>query len=460
MGSQLKFKMASFVFWILCVFGMTYQLVLIFKIYFEYDVSTRVDIAIPSRVSPQTVTLCTHYADVLDYDRLNRHTNRNWTFTEDLDQRHQYQNEITVEEIFHFSPENTSFVIALWLKKEKSAKWYYYNNSDLYDYVTVKRFVYLEYICYSMTPVNASSERYNELAAAPYGLGVIRQYYFSDYVKRSNFIVVVITNDDSGLYRALRTSTYRFRYYNESTKSAHYNKFIVREYSIEIIGLPHPYKSDCFDYKSVGYEDAIDCRQDCNRNQTINKFDKLPYSLIIREPQPRKIVSYLDHLNENIDKEIMEIRTNCSSTFCHKQECNFHRSITEVSVSTGTLFTLKHILSLHPSFHITTTPHLSLVEFLTYMFSVMSTWSGLSILSMNPPMIVARIITVFEKHTNRIIRRDQAAKTWSNEAERTRKIRVFQKNTRDEAARIAVIEAKLATVEQSLITMQSQISRH
>ena len=457
MSSQLSFKIVSFVFWILCAIGMSYQLILIFRIYFEYDVSTRVDITIPSVVSPQTVTLCTHFVDVLDYNRLNRNTNRNWSFTEDLDIRHQYQNEITVEEIFHFSPENTSFVIALWLKKEKSAKWFFYNNSDFYDFVTVKRFVYLEYICYSMTPVNVSSEPYNQLAAAPYGLGVIRQYYFSDYVERSNFIVIVITDNESGLYRALLTSTYRFRYYNETTNSAHYNKFIVREYSMEILGLPHPYKSDCFDYKSVGYEDAIDCRQDCNRNQTINKFDKLPYSLIIRKPEPRKIVSYMDHLNEDIDKQIMEIRANCSSTFCRKQECSFHRSITEVSVSTGTFFTLKHILSLHPSFHITTTPHLSLVEFLTYMFSIISTWTGLSILSMNPLIFLARSITAFQKNT--IIRRDAEGKVWSDEVDRARRIRVFQRNIRDEADRIAVIEAKLATVERLLTTMQSQISR-
>ena len=435
MGSQQSFKMASFVFWILCVFGMSYQLILIFKIYFEYDISTRVAIAIPSRVSPQTVTVCVPYADILDYNRLNRDTNRNWSYTEDKKTRHDYQSKITVAEIFQFSPENTSFLIGLWLKKKKSAKWFYYNNSDLYDYVTVKRFVYLEYICYSMTPVNASSEPYNQLAAAPYGLGLVREYVFSEDVKRSNAIVVVITDDDSGLYRALLTSTYRFRYYNESTKSAYYNNFIVHEYSIKVLGLPHPYKSDCFDYKSVGYENELDCSQDCTKTQTINRFGKLPYSLIIREPQSRRIVSHMDHVNEHIDKEIMEIRTNCSSsTFCHKQECIFHRSITEVSLSTGTFFILKHILPLHPSFHITTTPNLSLVEFLTYMFSIVSTWTGLSIFSMNPSIFIAKIITATQKNTNRII-------------------------SCEETDRVAVMEAKLVTVEQLLIRIQSRISR-
>ena len=130
----------------------------------------------------------------------------------------------------------------------------------------------------------------------------------------------------------------------------------------------------------------------------------------------------MDHLNENIDKEIMEIRTTCSSImFCHKQECNFHRSITQVSVSTGTFFTLKYILPLHPSFHITTT-HLSLVEFLTYMFSIVSTWTGLSIFSMNPSIFVARTITAFQKNTDGNV-------------------------SHDEAGRVVVIEAKFMAVK-------------
>ena len=410
MRSKLSLKLVSFVFWILCVIGMSYQLILILSIYFEYDVSTRVDIAIPSRISPQTVTLCTSYADVLDYNRLNRDTNRNWSYPQDMNKRHQYQSEITVAEIFHFSPQNTSFLTGLWLKKGKSAKWFLYNNSNLSDVIIVKRFVYLEYICYSMTPVNASSQPYNQLAAAPYGLGLVKEYVFSEDLKRSNVIVLVITDNDSGLYRALSTSTYRFRFYNESTKSAHYNTFIVHEYSIEVLSLPYPYKSDCFDYRSIGYEDELDCSQDCTTTQTINKFGKLPYSLIIRKPQSRRIVSYTDHQNEKIDKEIMEISTKCSSTFCRKQECSFHRSITEVSVSMGSFFTLKHILPLHPSFHITTTPHLSLVEFLTYMFSIVSTWTGLSILSMNPSIFIARIITAFQKNTYRKVRRNEAGR--------------------------------------------------
>ena len=150
----------------------------------------------------------------------------------------------------------------------------------------------------------------------------------------------------------------------------------------------------------------------------------------------------MDHVNEHIDKEIMEIRTNCSSTFCHKQECNFHRSITQVSVSTGTFFTLKHILSLHPSFHITTTPNLSLVEFLTYMFSIVSTWAGLSIFSMNPSIFLAKTITAFQTNTVRNVSRNNTRRICS-----------------DEADRVAVMEANLVIVEQLLIKMQSRISR-
>ena len=67
------------------------------------------------------------------------------------------------------------------------------------------------------------------------------------------------------------------------------------------------------------------------------------------------------------------------------------------------------------------------------MFSIVSTWTGLSILYMNPSIIIARIITAFQKNTNRNFRRD-------------------------EADRIAVIEGKIVTLEQ-LIRIQSRTSR-
>ena len=64
--------------------------------------------------------------------------------------------------------------------------------------------------------------------------------------------------------------------------------------------------------------------------------------------------------------------------------CSDALSLTTTTETEGPEFLIQRIVPSDPSFRVTMTPALKLVEFITYLLSAVSTWTGISIMSLNP----------------------------------------------------------------------------
>ena len=74
----MSFQLCSvyFKFLVICLLGLSYQIYLVSKIYFDYHVVTDVSVEIPEKNEPQAVTVCLEYDQVLDYERARKETGR------------------------------------------------------------------------------------------------------------------------------------------------------------------------------------------------------------------------------------------------------------------------------------------------------------------------------------------------------------------------------------------------
>src|SRR5882757_3879143 len=101
-------KCLNFIYLSFCFAGLLWQSTLIFDIYFQFRISSRISIFFPDIIDPYDVSICIRYTDVLDYNRLNRATKRNWSFSYEADDVRKYQHEINIQENYT----STSFFVS------------------------------------------------------------------------------------------------------------------------------------------------------------------------------------------------------------------------------------------------------------------------------------------------------------------------------------------------------------
>src|SRR5689334_3201652 len=65
---QLYFRILTTCFAFLCLIGLTYQSFLMISTYFNYSVSTTVNISLPIMIEPKSLSICTRWTDVLNYE--------------------------------------------------------------------------------------------------------------------------------------------------------------------------------------------------------------------------------------------------------------------------------------------------------------------------------------------------------------------------------------------------------
>jgi len=401
----MKPKNIFFAFFALvCTAGMTWQLYLVSTIYFSYKVNTAISVGIPTHIEPKVLTFCTRYTDVLDYDKLNRETGRNWTYSTFIDDVRKYQDELTVAEIFDYTPPVNEAIHGVLFRSNTSTKLMNFTRQSAYNYITIDKFCYLEYICYRIERVNDSVQLYNKLAVTPMYSGLIYQIKFTELFFRANIVKIVF---HTGLpYKSITTTNSFNTGYDPDTGTTKFPYFDAYSYTLDVLNLPAPYTTNCFDYSSIGFESESQCAESCISNKTITMFNKIPFSSIITKRSSYRMVSEIDlDSSVEIDKGVIEIQNNCTTNSkCQRVACDYNQAITNVFEKPGEAglrLTITIIVPANPSYKIQTMPQLTTVEFLTYVLSAVSTWTGMSVLSMNPMSVWTRM-TSQHKHRNSV----------------------------------------------------------
>ena len=397
-------KLFQNLFYFVCVVGLIYQSTLIIQIYVQYKVSSNIHIEFPSTVTPATISLCVRFTDVLDFKKINQVSNRSWTHSNKGQIAQKYQHELTIQEIFKFTPREQEVVKRVVFKTANGSLTVNSNGNDPYQYIVVSKYIYLEYICYMISLKRLETWSFESLAVTPVGSGLIYVIFLTESVTTARFLKFALTQHHFD-YPArsiifspvIRRSTRNQRVDNEFT-NYHYRLFAQR--------LEYPYETNCLNYHKIDpkINHDVECTQQCILRETVKQLNKFPYSVIISNLSSLNMISCIDMMDKEVRPQVLRIDSDCKHK-CRWPSCYDSRIITVTEWRRGTKFQLKHILPTHPSIEVIASPRLSFVEFITYLISTISTWTGFSIMAMNPLGFASKAWQVLKKshkRTNRL----------------------------------------------------------
>lgn len=378
-------RLATIAFFMGCMCGLMWQLVLVAELYFSYNVTTHIYIRIPNNIPPVATSFCTRFTDVLDFDRLNRETNRSWQYSTTRDDIWRTQDELSVREIFQYTPDVMDVIDRVIFRKNDSYERLQYNRSTAYDYVDVMKYVYLEHVCYRFGIKNSITRTYSYYAVTPAAPGIIYEIILSDKLSRSDLIKISLHNQDTLPYRSLKIQPVIWRQYDHMIrKKAKYNTFNSFEVRLMAVLLPAPFITNCFDYKPKFRSDEH-CTQHCVATRSIKELGLVPFSILITNSAINlSMISVVDIQNPILVKVLLNIERTCSLKECYKKQCDMATTMTTSSTIDADDFAL--IATVPPQSWITVqaSPYLNLVEFITYVMSTLSTWTGVSMMSFLP----------------------------------------------------------------------------
>ena len=378
--------------------GLAWQLILVSDIYFGYKVRTTMDVKFPDDLSPQATSFCSRYTDILDFDRLNYETGRNWSYTQDQEKIWMYQSEMKVGEIFKYTPPVETVMNKIVYRRPGTFERFDRNGSDVWKTFAATKFLYLDNVCYRMFDRKGKKMSYRSLSVTPSSPGVIYEIYLNDSMTRTNFIQLSLHGQVNMPFRSLKFSPVLRRQYHDADKSFKYNMYASDQLRLTTKLLEPPYVTNCFNYRSIGINSDAECVQICLKNRTIERYNMLPFSIIINGSSAftnYTVVSFVNVANADFGQQITKIEDECERSVCKRRDCEVRTAVTftnEFSDSDVPVIGLRWYVPTEPWVTITSSPALLLVEFLTYVMSCVNTWTGVTIMSFEPVKLLRKIL--------------------------------------------------------------------
>lgn len=245
-------------------------------------------------------------------------------------------------------------------------------------------------MCYKINQTHAGGSKYMTMSVTPSVPGMILQVKMSKSLGRSEFLKLSIHGTKIYPLRSLVVIPVVNRHYNEVSGIPGYHEFTVTQTRMTIVSLPPPYTTNCMKYETIGFEHETACAHDCIWKATKSQMNKIPFSVHVHEggnyTQDDRVVSHEDAAKN--PKGIEKISDNCYNTVCKRHECSYRHALTHTTsqITSGSPedFVIKYTLPSAPSIFISSSAKFSLLEFITYMLSIISTWTGLAVYHLNP----------------------------------------------------------------------------
>ena len=380
-------KPSFWFFFILAFAGLVWQMVCICQLYFQYKVVTRTTVFIPKIIDPLALNLCIKMSSIFDYKEFRNNTGNNVTYdaiTSKEQLMTQLLHDLTVEQIFKFTPQENDVVDQVDFINSSLSSDLVVKGNLAKERVKVDKYLYMKFVCYRISFIGDEPLSLRHFASSLRSSGMIRFYKFSKSFKKSNAIKFVVGAVDEIPFRGLMVSPFIFREYNESLKEAKYGYFVSHHYSMKIESLEYPFETLCYNYTTIGFKEEMECTESCVTKKTWDHFKKLPCTAAITVSSKNKVLSVIDLEDNDKNRDFIKIQTDCANKQCSRPSCRDTQYFTLTESFSRRFFRWKHVTPLHTSFIISSRPQLTLVEFITYVLGTISTWTGLSIISMNP----------------------------------------------------------------------------
>lgn len=86
--------------------------------------------------------------------------------------------------------------------------------------------------------------------------------------------------------------------YNATTKQNSESVLVLTYHQFYTERLPHPYKTNCLDYKPLGMESSNKCHTRSFRKAMLGMLGKLPFDIVIRNPSEDVLMTNQDAANK------------------------------------------------------------------------------------------------------------------------------------------------------------------
>jgi hypothetical protein len=405
-SSRTPAEWSAFVLSKLFILGSTlallYQITKVNQIYFGYPVVTGVSVFIPHKNMPMANTACIRSTDVLNYERLNMETGRTFKFSTNEEETHFMADNLTVGEILEYTPSEYEALYEIVYRKQNSYTLNSVNGSEITKVFKVEKFVYIDYICYTMYKIDESDVQmsFDSLAVTPVFAGLVYEYRFDkDLFHKADYIKLVMGKVGIIPFRSLMITPQNRRYFNMSTEipgTSLFNLFDVYQSMLTTMRLPPPYQTKCFNYTAAGLESAINCKEECIQDIVTNATGKLSFTYITdwneTDLLDKQVMSYNSVFNnKTLTQFLYDTENYCFDIKCGKHSCEERTSSTRTDVDVGIndQFTIRQLISMDPWITIYCSPYMSFVEYFTYVTSILATYTGFHFLFMNPFVLFA-----------------------------------------------------------------------
>ena len=369
-----------------CAFGMIYQQYSIIKQYHQYKVNTATVIYTPSTIKPLGLTFCLA-SNVINITQVNLHAGSKWKNNTNVDSIVQ---NTTAFVLFRSTPDPRDVVNYV------QTGYVYLNVKNL----SIYKFLFGWSLCYHIQNLYMTHPGNGTSVGDGAIKGVMGSIALTPQLSKTTGIRFTFNSKEGIPYRGISMS--RFLHRSKVVTGQVQVPFIFQShhYVIDMIRLPSPYETDCFDYKKIGLNDDVECVYKCFLTVTLKKYQAIGVPAFVLEPLNYTTVNYSDH---NTWKKMLELRKECEKQ-CLKPPCNDSQVVTLVdnglpgylnaSSSNQTKISLWHLTPDFPFFDIKSRPAQSLTDLVLFIFSIISTWTGVSIISLNPLRIVDRFVQV------------------------------------------------------------------
>ena len=360
MPGMMNRKVLCNTFVVLALIGLSWQVSLICQLHLAYKVTTSTTIFFPKFIRPEPLHLCislSNFTGALWKSNGTSYTSKELSdatpSTEGLIQKTFRSDNISYTDMSALNPGNKT--------------------------VKVEKIFYMGYLCYKFTFKYEQALTVQAAITTIGSSGMIRIIQFSNKLKGISMMKFILGH----LVHGFRTTLHLSRAYNKILGRV-YNYFVSHHYSMEIESMKYPYETDCLNYKKHGIMDEHQCIEYCIGNKTYEKMGQLPFTIQINSTSNVSILYRIS--DKETARSLREIESVCSEIHCSKPACYDYQVVTVTSPFTGypEPLTWKHVLPAQTSVKITSRPQLTFVEFLTHILGTISTWTGLSVVAMNP----------------------------------------------------------------------------
>ena len=370
---------------------MIYQQITMINLFLQHKVTTTTSVYTPRILEYMALTAC-FPPTVLNLTLFNQETSSNWT--KEVFNNYSLITTISVEKLLKYTPsaEDMIHYYGYVDPKRKSDKIPITN-------LSFEKFMYDYHVCYKIR-LNSNPSILMEDAA---GRGALSRIVFTNEVKTVRGFRISFGIPDKIHVRDIITSRYVHRDGDASKKDIP-NLFESSHYKIERQSLPYPYESNCYDYETYGMKDEFECLNACEVNKSLEQFNRFPNAAVVLKNFNYTFVAPGYFTNSTFYSRMSRLKEGCRMQ-CAKIACHDTQVVTLIDngvysedfATNNMSILIGHLIPIFPFVNITSRPSQSIEELLTLALSSVSTWTGLSILALNPVKLLTRLFSTRNK---------------------------------------------------------------